>query len=183
MAMFWEATMPIIYYGVLQSVADRPGREVTHNARLLMAASQAMDDALIAVFDAKYHYNFWRPMTAIRNGDRDGNAKTERDAVWMPLIETPMFPEYPCAHCIIASSVATVIKADLGTDPVPVLATSSYMVKGSHREWTTVDAFVQEVANARIYDGVHFRNSTEVGVAMGRKVGGRAAERYILPAR
>src|SRR6478672_5479024 len=95
-ARFWEANMPVVYYGVVQSVADQPGREVTRNARLLMAVSQAMDDALIAVFEAKYHYNFWRPITAIRNGDQDGNDATARDPSWLPYIDTPMHPEYPC---------------------------------------------------------------------------------------
>ena len=80
-ARFWEATLPTIYHGVVRSVADVPGREVTQNARLFAAVTQAMDDALIAVFDAKYHYNFWRPITAIRNGDIDGNDATERDPV------------------------------------------------------------------------------------------------------
>ena len=65
-----------------------------------------MDDALMAVFDAKYHYNLWRPITAIRNGDVDGHAGPERDTAWAPLIDTPMHPEYPCAHCILAATNA-----------------------------------------------------------------------------
>ena len=72
-ARFWEYSLPPIYYGVVHSVARMPGREVAQNARLFAAVAQAMDDAMIAVFDAKYHYNFWRPATAIRNGDIDGN--------------------------------------------------------------------------------------------------------------
>ena len=100
-ARFWEATAPPIYHGVVRSVATVPGREVTQNARLFAAVTQATDDALIAVFDAKYHYNFWRPVTAIRNGDIDGNDATERDPSWTPFIDTPMHPEYPCAHCIL----------------------------------------------------------------------------------
>ena len=99
-AVFWEATLPPIYNGIALSIADIPGRDVTQNARFLAATWQAADDALLAVFDAKYHYNFWRPVTAIRNGDLDGNDVTERDASWTPFIETPMHPEYPCAHCI-----------------------------------------------------------------------------------
>ncbi|MGH8025862.1 MAG: vanadium-dependent haloperoxidase [Pseudoxanthomonas sp.] len=179
MARFWEATLPVIYYGVVQSVADRPGRTVTRNARLLMAVAQSMDDALIAVFDAKYHYHFWRPITAIRNGDQDGNDATVRDASWLPFIDTPMHPEYPCAHCIVASALGTVLKAEVGNATVPVLATTSYTANDSRREWKSIDAFVLEVSEARIYDGVHFRNSTEVGRAMGRQVGGLAAAKYL----
>ena len=178
-AGFWEATLPPIYNGVVLSVADAPGREVTQNARLLAAVAQAADDALLAVFDAKYHYNFWRPVTAIRNGDLDGNDATERDASWIPFIETPMHPEYPCAHCIVAAAVGTVLQAEIGTRAMPILATTSYLVKGPARTWTSVDELVQEVANARIYDGVHFRNSTEVGTAMGKQVGALAAARLL----
>ena len=76
----------------------QPGRDVTRNARLFAAVAQAMDDAMIGVFDAKYHYNFWRPVTAIRNGDIDGNDATQRDASWTSLIDAPMHPEYPSAH-------------------------------------------------------------------------------------
>jgi hypothetical protein len=170
-AKFWEATAPAIYFPLLQAVATQPGREVTRNARLLAVAAQAMDDALIAVFDAKYHYAFWRPITAIRNGDLDGNDATERDAGWLPFIDTPMHPEYPCAHCIVAATVGAIVKADVGSGPLPRLATTSPALPGVTRSWTQVDDFVQEVSNARIYDGVHYRNSTEVGAAMGKKIG------------
>ncbi len=178
-ARFWEATLPPIYYGVVRSVADMPGRDVTRNARLYATVAQAVDDALIAVFDAKYHYGFWRPITAIRNGDNDGNNATERDASWVPFIDTPMHPEYPCAHCIVASTVGTVLKAELGDTPAPTLTTTSYTAGDVARSWTSIDAFVDEVSNARIWDGVHFRNSTEVGKAMGRQVGELAAQRYL----
>jgi len=92
-AKFWEATAPNVYWPVARSVAAAPGRDVTDNARLLATAAMAMDDALLAVFDAKYTYNFWRPVTAIRNGDLDGNDATEREPSWTPFIDTPMHPE------------------------------------------------------------------------------------------
>jgi hypothetical protein len=176
MARFWEARVPTIYLPVVRSVATISGREPTQNARLLAVATQAMDDALIAVADAKYHYNFWRPVTAIRNGDRDGNDATERDASWVPFIDTPMHPEYPCAH-----TVATVLQAEVGAGPMPTLRTTSPTAPGMERSWTTIEAFMQEVANARIYDGVHYRNSTEVGTAMGKKIGEWAAAKYLRP--
>jgi hypothetical protein len=136
---------------------------------------------LIAVFDAKYHYNFWRPITAIRNGDIDGNDATDQDPGWTPFIDTPMHPEYPCAHCIVSGTVGTVLQAEIGTGPLPALTTTSYIVKDAARSWTTLDAFMQEVANARIYDGVHYRNSTEVGTAMGKQIGALAAAKYLQP--
>jgi hypothetical protein len=181
-ARFWEATAPTIYYPVIRSVANAPGRDVTQNARLLAVTAQAIDDAMIAVFDGKYHYNFWRPVTAIRNGDIDGNDATERDAGWLPFIDTPMHPEYPCAHCIVSGAVGGVLIAEIGTGPTPMLSTTSPTAPGVVRSWTKVDDFMLEVASARIYDGVHYRNSTEVGTAMGKKIGALAAANALRPA-
>jgi hypothetical protein len=177
-ARFWEATGPAIYFPLARSVANAPGREPTQNARFLAVAGVTMDDALTAVMDAKYQYNFWRPITAIRNGDNDGNDATERSSSWLPLVDTPMHPEYPCAHCALAGSLGAVLKQEIGAGPVPTLTTTSVSAKGAARSWTRIDDFVQEVANARIYDGVHFRTSTEVGTELGRKIGELAAGRY-----
>lgn len=178
-ARFWEATLPPIYHGVVRSVARGAGREVTQNARLFAAVTQATDDALIAVFDAKYRYTFWRPITAIRNGDLDGNDATVRDPSWTPFIDTPMHPEYPCAHCIVASAVATVLRAELGAGPTPTLTTTSPTAGGASRSWSNLDDFVREVAEARIYDGVHYRHSTEVAVAMGKRIGELAVAKVL----
>lgn len=170
-ARYWEATAPAVYFSVLRSVAELPNRQTLDNARLFAGVAQAMDEALIAVFDAKYHYGFWRPITAIRNGDIDGNELTERDGSWLPFVMTPSHPEYPCAHCALAGAVGTVIRAEVGTGPVPVLKGQSPTAPGVPRSWETIEAFVQEVSEARIYDGVHYRNSTEVGTALGVAVG------------
>ena len=171
-AQFWEATAPVVYWPVVRSVANAPGRDVADNARLLAVAAMAMDDGLIAVFDAKYAYNFWRPVTAIRNADGDA-----RDPGWTPFIDTPMHPEYPCAHCIVSASLGAVLAAELGTGPVPKLSSTSHTAGGAVRTWGSVDDFVQEVAVGRIYDGVHYRNSSEVGTAMGKAVGELAVKR------
>jgi PAP2 superfamily len=180
-AHFWEFSLPSIYFGVVRSVAEAPGRELTQNARLYAAVAQAADDAMIAIFDAKYQYNFWRPSTAIRNGDQDGNDATQRDAGWTPFIETPAHPEYPSAHSILASAIGTVVQAEVGKGPMPVLSTSSPTAKNAVRRWTKVEDFIAEVAVARIYEGVHYRISTEVGTTMGRKIGELAAARYLAP--
>jgi hypothetical protein len=176
-AKFWEATAPAVYWPVARSVATAPGREVTDNARLLAAAGMAMDDALTAVFDAKYTYNFWRPVTAIRNGDLDRNDATAPEPGWTPFIDTPMHPEYPCAHCIVSAALGTVLQAEIGAGPGPKLSSSSSTAGGAVRTWVSVNDFTQEVALARILDGVHYRNSTEVGTAMGKKIGELAAQR------
>jgi PAP2 superfamily len=174
---FWDYSLPAIYHGVMHSVALQPGRSVSANARVFAVAAQAMDDALIAVMDAKYTYNLWRPVTAIRNGDIDGHDGTDRDAAWTPLIDTPMHPEYPCAHCILAATVSTVLKADARGRPLPVLSTSSPTAQGAVRRWSSLEAFAQEVALARIVAGVHYRHSTEVGLEMGQRIGEWAVQR------
>jgi len=181
-ARFWEYSLPAIYHGVVRSVALQPGRDLVRNARLFATVAQAMDDALIGVFDAKYHYNFWRPVTAIRNGDLDGHDATQRDPAWAPLIDTPMHPEYPSAHSALASTVATVLKAEVGAGTMPVLATTSPSAKGAERRWTRLDDFVQEIADARVHGGIHFRSATETGAAMGRRVGELAVLRLQQPA-
>jgi hypothetical protein len=178
-ARFWETTSPIVYVPVAHSVAEMPGRDAVINARLIAVLSMAVDDAYGAVFDAKYTYNFWRPVTAIRNGDIDGNDATERDASWLPFIDTPMHPEYPCAHCIVSGTIGTVLKAALADTPSPRLTTTSPTAPGKSRSWANPDEFMQEVALARIYDGVHYRTSTEVGTAMGVRIGEFAATKYL----
>lgn len=175
-ARFWEFSLPPIYHEAVRSVAQAPGRSVAQNARLFAAIGQAHDDALIAVMDAKYHHNFWRPVTAIRNGDRDDNPATELEAGWAPLIDTPMHPEYPSAHSVLAASMGEVLKAEFGRR-LPELATSSPTANGATRRWSSVDTFVQEVADARVWGGIHYRTATEVGAAMGRQVGALAVAR------
>ena len=171
-AKFWEATAPAVYWPVARSVANAPGRDPIENARFFAAAAIAMDDALVAVFDAKYAYNFWRPVTAIRNAEGDA-----RDPNWLPFIDTPMHPEYPCAHCIVSGSLGAVLAAEIGNGPAPTLSSSSYTAGGATRTWVKVGDWTQEVAVARIYDGVHYRNSTVVGSAMGQKIGALAAQK------
>jgi hypothetical protein len=175
-ARFWEYSLPAIYHGVLRSVALQPGRDVVRNARLFAVAAQAMDDALISVFDAKYHHGFWRPVTAIRNADIDTNDTTIRDASWVSLIDAPLHPEYPSAHSNLASTVATVIKAEVGKAPMSTLATSSPTAKNATRQWRSTDEFVQEVSNARLWGGIHFRSALRAGEAMGQRVGELAAQ-------
>ena len=82
-----------------------------------------------------------------------------------------MHPKYPCAHCILSAAIGTLLQAEIGAGPTLLLSTSSVTASGAVRRWTKIDDFMQEVANARIYDGVHYRTSTEVGAAMGKKLG------------
>jgi hypothetical protein len=179
-ARFWATALPDVHMGIVHSVAGATGRDVTRNARLYAAVTAAMNDAEIAALEAKYYYNFWRPITAIRNGDRDGNPATERDPDWTPLIATPLHPEYPCAHCLIASTIATVVRAEAGGGSLPTLMSTSNTAPGVTRRWTHTEDVVKEVSEARILDGVHYRNSTEVGNHMGAQIGALVAKAYGL---
>jgi hypothetical protein len=170
-ARFWLVAGPVGYHPFLRQLVTARQLGVVESARFMALAGIAINDALIAVLDAKYHYNFWRPVTAIRNGDTDGNAATDREATWQPLADTPMHPEYPCAHCILSGSVAGVVKAVLGTAEIPEIATTSPTAPGVTHRWTNMTAFADEVANARVWAGFHYRFSTRVGTEMGLKVG------------
>lgn len=176
-ARFWDYSLPAIYHGVVRSVAQAPNRDLAANARLFATVAQAMDDAMIAVFDAKYHYNLWRPVTAIRNADQDGNDATQREANWAPLIDAPMHPEYPSGHSILATTVATVLKAEVKDGALPVFSTSSPTAKGVTRRWASLDEFVREVSDARVHGGIHFRSATDAGEAMGKRIGELAVQR------
>ena len=167
---FWFLTGARTYNPIVQQVAQHRKMDLLDCARLYALASMAAEDAFIAVFDAKYTFNFWRPVTAIRNADQDGNSATPRDATWLPLGDTPMHPEYPCAHCITSAAVAEVLRGVVGED-VGEIAVTSQTAPGVVRRWTRLDDYRDEVSNARVWAGFHYRFSTEVGKDMGKKIG------------
>jgi PAP2 superfamily len=182
-ARLWELTGPGLHNPVARQLAAATKKlDVLDNARLFALYNIAMADSYIAVFDAKYTYNFWRPVTAIRNGDIDGNDATERDPVWEPFIATPMHPEYPCAHCINSAAGASVLEAFFG-DAVPTFTLTSPTAPGVTRRFSRLSDYVSESIDARVYDGVHYRTSGEVGAAMGRKIGEYTMQNYLKPVR
>jgi hypothetical protein len=170
-ARFWLLVGPRSTYPLPRQVAVAGNMSVLDSARFMALVSIATIDAMIAVFDAKYKYEFWRPITAIRNGDIDGNPATERVATWQPIDVTPMHPEYPCAHCITSSAVAAAIEAVLGTEEIPEVALTSPFAPAVTHRFTDLHAYTEEVANARIYAGFHYRSSTIIGREMGQKIG------------
>jgi len=170
-ARFWLLVGPRSTHSLPRQVAVASNMGVLDSARFMALVSIATMDAMIAVFDAKYKYEFWRPITAIRNGDIDGNPATERVATWQPIDMTPMHPEYPCAHCITSSAIAAVIETVLGTEEIPEVALTSPYAPGVTHRFTDLRAYTEEVANARIYAGFHYRFSTIAGREMGQKIG------------
>ena len=149
-------------------IADRPGRRQVDNARLLALYQMAMDDAVQAMIVAKLRYNFWRPITAIRNGDRDGNDATQLDAGWVALLPTPNFPEYPCGHCTAVAVQAEVLKLAGGlpaNTPVRIAAGGNpNIVVQSVKDWAEA---VRQVSDARMFGGVHYRFSNDAGEEIG----------------
>jgi hypothetical protein len=170
-ARFWLMVGPPAYHPFVRQLVIANQMNVDDSARLMALAAVGLNDALIAVFDAKYHYNFWRPITAIRNGDIDDSDATERDASWQPIDNTPMHPEYPCAHCILSGTIAGVVKTALGTENIPDIAITSTTLPDVTHHFTNMMALAEEVANARICSGFHYRFSTRVGTGMGLKIG------------
>lgn len=166
---FWFFVGARTYNPIVKQAALAKGMDIVDCARLFALTSMAGNDALVAVFDAKYHYNFWRPITAIRNGDLTSNAATPRDPSWLPLGDTPMHPEYPCAHCISSAAISTVLQTVVGD--FGEFSLTSPTAPGVTRKWSRLQDYSDEVANARIWAGFHYRFSTEVGKDMGRKIG------------
>jgi len=181
-ARFWLMTGPAAYHPFVRQLVLAKQMSVLDSARFMALVAIGLNDAYIAVFDAKYHYNFWRPITAIRNGDIDNNTATEREAAWQPIDDTPMHPEYPCAHCIVSGTVVGIVKAALGSEDIPEIAIISTRAPGVTHRWTNVATFSDEVANARIWAGFHYRFSTRVGTRMGRAIGDFVVKSVMQPA-
>jgi PAP2 superfamily len=180
-ARFWFFTGPRTYNTFVRQIAANRKMDLVDCARLYALTSIAGADAFIAVFEAKYAYNFWRPVTAIRNADLTSNPATPREASWQPLGVTPMHPEYPCAHCITASAVATVLQHVVGNE-IDEITLTSPTAAGVTRKWTRLQDYSDEVSSARIYAGFHYRFSTEAGKEMGKKIGDLAVTTLMLGA-
>jgi hypothetical protein len=180
-ARFWLMTGPQAYHPIARQVIAARRMNLVDSARFMASFALAMTDAYIAVFDAKYHYEFWRPITAIRNGDIDGNPATEIDPFWEPLDATPLHPEYPCAHCILSGAAAALIESNGGLRDLPEIWLTSPTMPGITHRWSSLDAFTAEVANARVWAGFHYRSSARVGTAMGRDVGRYVVAHFAQP--
>jgi hypothetical protein len=138
------------------------GFELSENARMLATLNLAIADALIACWDAKYHFEFWRPVTAIRLRDADADGNPD-DPNWTPLIVTPAFPEYVSGHSSLAGAAATVLVAYFG-DETPFVVESP---AGEIRDYLSFSTAVDEIADARVFGGIHFRAACEAGAVLG----------------
>ena len=169
-ARFWLATPSSIWNHVARQVIQARGLAASDTARSLALVYLAASDAGIACWDAKYVYNFWRPMAAIRNGHLDGNDATTADPAWQPLFPTPAHPEYTSGHASNSSAMGTMLAFLFGDNPgIPIVAISPSN-PAFPRHWTTFSEGIEEVIDARVYSGIHFRTSDEVGARVGQQV-------------
>jgi len=159
------------------------GLGLAEDARLFALLNMGIANTFITDWDAKFTYNFWRPVTAIRNGDRDDNDATERDPSWTPLNATPMHPEYPSQAAIQAAVAVGVLESVFGSNPaIPFTATDLNDPKVK-REYKSIAEMSDEHKNVRIWGGIHFRNTLEVSEDMGRKIATYLIENSLKPAR
>jgi hypothetical protein len=172
-ALFWtDQDLRQWNDGMLDLAATR-GLDLVQAARMLAMAHVSGGDAMIACFDAKYSFWFWRPYQAIPRADADGNSATIADSTWQPLRATPNFPEYPSAHACHSSAMAQALAAFFGTDKVPFALNSR--ITGKTRTYNRFSDVVKDVDLARVLVGFHFRNSDQQGSSLGGKVG-----RYVV---
>jgi hypothetical protein len=181
-AKFWQATNPPDYWDpVVLSLASTRHLSMPQTARLLALVNLAMADATIGCWDAKYTYSSWRPITAIQLGDTDGNDATNPDAAWTPLITTPAFPEYPSAHSCVSGAAGRILSQMFGEE-TPFGVVSNGM-PGVIRSFHNFSAALEEVKNARVFGGIHFRTATIDGTALGVAVGDYVLAHALLPER
>jgi PAP2 superfamily protein len=165
---------------LVEQVALGAGRTLEQNARLYALASMVVVDAGFAEAEAKLHYSFWRPITAIRNGDQSGNESTQRDAAWEPLLSNPVQPEYPCGHCNMIAALTTVLSAE-GPPPSGGIEITSDAFPGVVHTVASYAALVEQISMSRIYAGAHFRSSVEAGVDLGRNVANFGLQGFLKP--
>jgi hypothetical protein len=154
-------------------------QNLADNARVTAMLAVAATDAIGACFESKYHYDYWRPTSAIRMADIDGNPATEADAAWTPFVPTPNHPEYPAAHGCDDGATAEVIRNFYGTKKVRFAFDST--VTGTTHHYESTDDLVHDVRNGRVWGGMHFRNSTVVGSELGKDVAKWVTKNYFRP--
>jgi hypothetical protein len=188
-ALFWVESSPLQWNRIARKATGQKDLNLWKSARLFALLNMAMADGYISSWDTKYLYNFWRPITAIRAADTDGNPATTPDPTWTPLVTTPPIPDHDSAHSVEGATAGEVMKRLLG-DNVHFSTCSLTLPAGStcadpHPVLRTYNSFTQaenENGLSRILVGFHFRHAVNDGLARGRKVGDRAVDRYLQPA-
>ena len=175
LARFWIATAAQNWNPVARQVSIAQGRTLLQNARAFALLNLAGADAFIAAWDAKFAYNQWRPVTAIRAADTDGNASTAADPAWTPLLATPPFPDYIAGHTTYAGAAQAVLERVFGEDPDAVITLTSPTAPGVVETYATFRDIADSVVNARVWGGIHWRTSSVQGRVVGEELG-----RYVV---
>jgi hypothetical protein len=178
-ARFWTTNPVVQYNAAFEKIATDRGLDALQAARLFAMGNLVGADALISCFDAKYTYLFWRPQFAIPAGDSDGNPATVCDPAWKPLLAAPPHPEYPSGHGCLTGAEAEVFTAFFGSDQIEIdLTSTAPNLLQPQRHYKHAADLTQEVMNARVWGGIHFRDATVKGAEMGRKVAKWTLKRY-----
>jgi hypothetical protein len=178
-AIFWQSQPLGLYGGVMRSLSARFGLTTAQNARLFAEVSLAGADGAIGCWNDKYYWNFWRPIDAIRQAANDGNPATEGDPTWRPLFDpatpttpplaTPNFPDHPSGHSCVSSAILNTMRRFFGTDDIGFDIVSTRF-PGAPRHFDSFSSALDEVINARVWGGIHFRTADEQGAKLGRTV-------------
>jgi len=178
---FWGGAIQNYWNEIAQTAALAHDLTIAHSARLFALLNLTIADSVIAFYDAKYTYEFWRPVTAIRAADTDGNPGTVADPNWLPLtVTTPPDPSYPGAHAVISAAGAVVLDSFFDSDQFSLTVTSE-VLPGVDRSFTSFTVAAEEATLSRIFAGVHFRSDLTVGQELGRNIGDFVDENFLLP--
>ncbi len=170
-ALYYAATSPTQALNqAARQVAQEQRRSLSENARALALINMAISDSLVASFFIKYHYNFWRPETAIHAGDTDGNPKTDADPNYVPFIVTPCFPSYPSNHGSAANAAAAVMRRLYG-EAGHSMTLSNPAVPTIVLQYTSFRQITNDISDARVYGGIHFRTDQDAGALLGLAIG------------
>jgi len=183
MARFWYEGSPQGWNRIARIIAAKRGLDRWEHARLLGLLNAVVADGYIAGADTRYLYNFWRPITAIRAGDSDGNDATAPDPAWETFMNTPPLPEYPSTHSVCGGAAATVMARFFGMDQMSFSMTSGPPFTGITRTFKNFSEAQEENGASRVYSGIHFRNSTVAGITQGEQIGRQAFAQYLQPYR
>jgi hypothetical protein len=189
-AIFWQSNPLGLYDGVMRSLSARFGLTTAQNARLFAEVSLAGADGAIGCWNDKYYWNFWRPLDAIRLAATDGNPATEADPGWRPLFDpatvttpplaTPNFPDHPSGHSCVSSAILNTMRGFFGTDKIAFDIVSSRFpgTAAQTRHYDSFSAALDEVIDARVWGGIHFRTADEQGAKLGKAVAKWESKHY-----
>jgi hypothetical protein len=177
---FAVASAPHVWNQAARQVSAAEERSLSENARTFALLNMALSDGLASVMEAKYHYVFWRPYTAIRAGDTDGNPRTDPDPTWEPLISTPCFPGYPSAHAVASYAARKIAEKTLGSGTIDITL-SHPGVPDVTLHYTRFSQITDDIDDARVFGGIHFRSDQDVGGKQGRDIGGYVYHHNLRP--